>query len=379
MKIALLTTDNRENCKQYDRPEPFFGTAPDALLQGFAQIKGVEVHVLSCTQQKMHSPAQLAENIWFHSLVVSKLGWLKTGYQGCIRAVRAKLREIRPDIVHGQGTERDCSLSAAFSGFPNVITVHGNMRVMAKLFNAKPFSYHWLAARLEPIALARSGGVVCITEYTREQVAQQARKTWVVPNAVDQPFFSIHPQPIVPPLILCVGTIDSRKNQNALMDALSPLAATLPFRVLFLGALNPDNPYGLGFKQRLEANPTWCKHSGFADRDSLRNFFSQASLVALPSIEDNCPMVVLEAMAAGIPVVASQVGGVPELIQPRQTGLMFDPQNSEQIRSAVLEAITQRDRAKAMAAAAQEYAQKNFHPLEVARRHLEIYRELLSN
>ena len=95
-----------------------------------------------------------------------RIGWLRTGYQGCIRAARKKLREIQPDIVHGQGTERDCAISAAFSGFPNVVTVHGNMRKIARANCARPFSFLWLAARLEGFTLPRTDGVVCITRIT---------------------------------------------------------------------------------------------------------------------------------------------------------------------------------------------------------------------
>src|SRR5882762_8938298 len=108
MKIALLTTDNRQHYKDFSAPKPYFGTAPEALLQGFASLPEAEVHVVSCVQQPVASPANLAPNIFYHSLVVPRLGWLRTGYQGCIRAVRKKLGQIQPNIVHGQGTERDC-------------------------------------------------------------------------------------------------------------------------------------------------------------------------------------------------------------------------------------------------------------------------------
>src|SRR5581483_8417309 len=97
----------------------------EALLQGFVGMPDVNVHVISCVQRPLRAPEKLAENIWFHCLLVPKFGWMRTFYQGCIRATRAKLRELRPDIVHGQGTERDCSLAAVFSGFPNVLTIHG--------------------------------------------------------------------------------------------------------------------------------------------------------------------------------------------------------------------------------------------------------------
>jgi hypothetical protein len=48
-----------------------------------------------------------------------------------------KLKDIQPDIVHGQGTERDCAIRAVFSGYPNVIPIHGNMAELARLFRAR--------------------------------------------------------------------------------------------------------------------------------------------------------------------------------------------------------------------------------------------------
>ena len=120
----------------------------------------VEVHVVSCLQQPVHSPEKLADNIFFHCLHVPKIGWLRTGYQGCIRAVRNKLKEIRPDIVHGQGTERDCAISAVFSGFPNVITIHGNMAELARLIpGAAVFITNGWRRGWKHFTLPRAGGV----------------------------------------------------------------------------------------------------------------------------------------------------------------------------------------------------------------------------
>src|SRR4051812_36399207 len=234
MKIALLTTDNREHFKTYDQPEPFFGTAPEALLQGFAQLPEAEVHVVSCLRKPVSSPAKIGPNIYYHSLHVPKIGWIRTAYQGCVRATRKKLKQIRPDIVHGQGTEHDCAISAVLSGFPNVLTIHGNMRLIAKVNRVKPFSFFWLAARLETLTIPRSRGVVCITHYTQKAVADLAKQTWVVPNAVDASFFDVNarPPPEKPPKILCVGHVCLRKNQNAFIRALDPLARERKFEVL---------------------------------------------------------------------------------------------------------------------------------------------------
>lgn len=379
MRIAQIITDNREAFRQYEKAEPWFGTAPEALLQGLAMMPDIEVHVISCTQRPMPAPEKLANNIWFHSLQVKKSGWLRTGYQGCIRAVRREVKRLRPDVVHGQGTERDCSISAIFSGFPNVLTIHGNMRSVARLNHAKPFSFLWLAAKLESFAIPRTDGVICITNYTHEFVKRLARKTWVVPNAVDSSFFEVQstlPTDLAAPAVgLCVGTICHRKNQNAFIRALDPLAAQKNFKIVFLGGIL-ERVYGKDFMQLVKER-SWCEYAGWAGRDELRRYFSHAAFLVLPSLEDNCPMVVLEAMAAGVPILASNIGGVPDLIEPNKTGLFCDPRQPETFRAGVARLLEDRDLARQLTRQAKYQALQRFDPLIIAQQHMEIYRELL--
>ena len=376
LKVAILTSDKRDHDRDYANPAPGFGTAPAALLAGFAQVPEVEVHVVSCTQQPLAAPEKIAPNIFYHSLVVPKSGWLRTGYQGCIRAARKKLREIRPDIVHGQGTERDCALSAVFSGLPNVLTIHGNMRLVAEVNRARPFSFLWLAARLESFALPRTDGVVCISHYTRDAVAGLARRTWVLPNAVEASFFDVQPAPdaAAPPRVLCVGMVCFRKNQNDFIRALDPLAERKKFKLVFLGQVD-GGAYGAEFLELVKARP-WCEHVAFSERARVKEHFMAATVVALPTREDNCPMVVLEAMAAGVPVMASDVGGVPDLIASEKTGLFCDPAQPETFRAGVARLRDDREFSQRLARAAKAEALRQFHPQAVARRHLEIYREV---
>src|SRR5215471_14904944 len=100
LKVAFLAVDSRVFSRDYGNPEATFGTAPEAVLQGLARLRELEVHVISCTQQPMRSQEKIADNIWFHSLHVSKMGWMRTAYLGCILAVRRKVRELRADLVH---------------------------------------------------------------------------------------------------------------------------------------------------------------------------------------------------------------------------------------------------------------------------------------
>jgi len=381
MRIAILTTDTRESIRENlpgSAPRlPGIGFAPEALLQGFALLPDVEVHVLACLKAPLPSPEKITPNIFYHGVVVPQTGWLRTLYQGCIRGLRKQLRKIQPDIVHGQGTERYCALSAARSGFPNVVTVHGNMRLIAAVNHARPLTFQWLAARLEQFTLPRTDGVVCITNYTREAVKNLARRTWVVPNAVDAEFFEVAaaPDPAAPPTGLCVGTIEPRKNQNDFIRALDQLAKERNFKMLFASGPAQD-AYGQEFYRLVRARP-WCEHIGFLNRDQLQARLAAATFLALPTREDNCPMVVLEAMAAGVPVLASNVGGVPDLIQPEVNGLLCDPDRPETFPAAVARLLDNRPLAARLAAAGRAQALNRFHPRVVAQQHVAIYREVI--
>ena len=379
MRIAILMTDSRELLRDYAPEVPSFGMAPEALLQGFARLPEAQVHVLSCTRVRMKSPEKLAANIFFHSVYAPKLGWMRTLYQGCIRAVRKKLKALQPDVVHGQGTELDCGINAACSGFPNLLTIHGNMRRIAQVEKARPFSFVWLAARLERFAVRRTGGVVCLTRHTQQAVHGSAKRTWIVPNAVDAAFFEISAQPPsqAAPRILCVGRVCPLKNQNALITSLDPLAQSRRFELAFVGNVNEQEPYGAEFSRLIAARP-WCSRVGPAGREKVRELLRQAGLLALPSLEENCPMVVLEAMAAGVPVVATSVGGVPDLIQDGMTGFLCDPADPASIRAGVEKALASPSATQEMTRLAKASAENRFHPLVVARRHLQIYHEFLS-
>jgi glycosyltransferase involved in cell wall biosynthesis len=251
------------------------------------------------------------------------------------------------------------------------------MRLIAKINRSRPFSFLWLAARLEAFTLPRSDGVVCITDYTQQAVAPLARATWIVPNAVDTSFFAIEHQAAFPKEIVCVAHISLRKNQVRLIHALQPLAAREKFQLIFYGLADRKDSYAQEFFQLLEKN-SWCRFAGFADRAGLRAVLARAGMLILPSLEDNCPMAVLEAMAAGVPVAAANVGGVPDVIEHEAGGLLFDPTREESIRAAIAELLADDTKAAGLAATAKAKALRCFHPQKIAEKHVAIYHEVIA-
>ena len=381
MKIAFLIPDNRDEFGWYDRPEPVFGPAPDVLLQGFSELvqeAGCEIHVVSCSRKPSKAPEKIYNGrIFYHQPLVSPLGYLKTLYFGCRRAIRSTLRGIRPDIVHAQGTERYCAYAGARSGFPCVVTVHGNMRSIARVNQVSPFSFYGLAARLEEWTLPRVEGVICLSNYTRWNVEDLARRTWVIPNAVEERFFDVQPRRPQDLQLTCVGTICHHKNQNALIRALAPLREEFEFTLNLYGAVEPGTDYTEEFESLLAQYP-WVKAHGHVSREKLPEIYANSSLLVIPSLEDNCPMVVLEAMASGIPVLGSRIGGIPDLIHPEKNGWLYESGNVEEFRAMLRKALSSSELLRIFGEEAREFAQQTFMPKQIALNHLDVYREVLS-
>jgi glycosyltransferase involved in cell wall biosynthesis len=382
MKIAFLTADTREVLKDYGNSIPEFGTAPTAVLQAFALLPDLEVHVVSCARARMNSPAKLAPNVFFHSLYVPKIGWMRTAYQGCIRAVRTKLKEIRPDIVHGQGTELDCALNAAFSGFPNVVTIHGNMRELARVFRAPIGSFAWLAARLEGFTLRRTMGVLCNSSHTERLVRPRTPRVWRVPNALREPFFA----PLPPPdaragrrcTLVNVGTeVGPRKRQLELLDVIRELRRQgLDFQFQFVGEVQTSTPYATAFREQVKP----MEQEGFArclgrkPVGELVGIFDAADAMVHFSPEESFGLVIVEALARDLKVFGARVGGVPDVTTGVPDVELFGVDDWSGLCSAIAGWIHS---GFPRARGAAQVMRARYHPQVIAQRHLEIYREVL--
>ena len=120
---------------------------------------------------------------------------------------------------------------------------------------------------------------------------------------------------------------------------------------------------------RLVRARRWCAHHGFAGRQEIQARLREATALILPSLEDNCPMAILEAMAAGVPVIATRVGGVPELVEEGKTGFLCNPHEPASMAAAIERVLRDPAWAAAVARQARERARERFHPETIARRH----------
>jgi len=116
---------------------------------------------------------------------------------------------------------------------------------------------------------------------------------------------------------------------------------------------------------------------GFIDPSDLPAHYARADLFALPSARESFPLVLLEAMASGLPVVATAVGGVPEMVVDGETGLLVPPDDPGALAEAVNSLLDDPERMRAMGEKGRDTVREHYTWDKVAERMAEYFREIL--
>jgi glycosyltransferase involved in cell wall biosynthesis len=129
--------------------------------------------------------------------------------------------------------------------------------------------------------------------------------------------------------------------------------------------------------ERAAAAAGVLEHIVFAGhRRDVHPFYAMADIFVLPSHSEGSPNVLLEAMAAGLPSVATAVGGVPETVQDRRTALVVPPREPERLARAIAELVERPDLARTLAAAASADVIQRFSPEAYQRSIVSVYERL---
>ena len=290
-------------------------------------------------------------------------------------------------------------------GVPLVLTTHSlephRPWKVEQLGNA----YH-ASTWLERTAYQNADGVVAVSESMKRDVQElygvRKDRVRVIPNGISTSEFRKKPAPdllrrhgIDPekPIVLFVGRITRQKGILHLLNAIPHLPAETQV-VLCAGA--PDTPeIGAEMKTQVEkfkSHPGLSIHwlETMQTREDLIGFYSHATVFVCPSVYEPFGIINLEAMACGVPVVASAVGGIPEVVVPGETGLLvdvnpvggdnFEPGNPGAFSRSLAESISlllkNPDQARAYGAAGRRRVEERFSWESVAAQTLAFYEEL---
>jgi glycosyltransferase involved in cell wall biosynthesis len=338
----------------------------------------VEVHVVTL-ERPLRGPArQRFESATVHRLPLGRWPMLLDVFAGPgRRTVDDYIRGLEPDIVHFQETY---GFAARGYQVPVVFTVHGfdslNLRTerRAAWYMRAPL---WRAA--ERLAIGAHRHLVSIAPYVTSELRALSRAEIVeIPNAVSQEFY-VTPRAERPGRLLFAGWLNPRKNLLGVLKAVRQIVSGGVAVELHAAGAHVDPAY-VGLINRYVNEHGLQRHVrllGRIGRDDLRREMSEACALVLPSLQENAPMVIAEALASGLPVVGANACGIPDMVEEGRTGYLVDPLDPGTIAARLTTLLTD-DRLRAsMSAAGREAARRRWHPETVAAATVRMYQRLI--
>ena len=273
------------------------------------------------------------------------------------RRIARELRRFQPDAVIAQGAqEAALALVArrlARSRSAVILDLHGDWHAPTRLYGSRarrlldPF-----ADALARTALRRADAVRTISTYTTELVrAKGIEPAAEFPAFMDLEPFTAHPVAPLPdtPRALFVGVLERYKAFDVLADAWRHVAASVPDAVLHVVGQGTLAPVAKQLVDELPGRVEWIPS---LTADGVAAALDASILLVLPSRSEGMGRVVVEAAARGRAVVASRVGGIPDVVADGATGLLVPPGDANALAEALARVLSDRGLADRLGAEA---------------------------
>lgn len=279
-------------------------------------------------------------------------------------------RNEKPDVVHTHlfGGDLYGRLAARLARVPVVISTEHNFNITEGSFRKL---IKKITARLSSLIIAVSKGVADNTIRTEGALPSRTR---VIYNGIKTKEFNTHDGEFHNPLVVgCLGRLSQQKNHQELVTALSLVNPNIKCLIAGEGELKSDL---LGQIEGLQLS-SHVRLVG--QQDDINKFFSEIDVFILPSLSEGLPLVLLEAGAAGLPVIASDISSNKEIIEHGKTGYLYNSGKPEELAEALVFMRENPDKAKVFGIALLAHVKKEFDVSLMVEKYEAVYKELLSN
>jgi glycosyltransferase involved in cell wall biosynthesis len=326
----------------------------------------------------------------------SALGRLGTVHRVGIRATR--LRQLwglaalpsvvgarRPvDLVHAHQGEDVATLvlallARAVHRCPLVVTLHCSVRHTVTGRSPRSWLLRVAGGAVERVAVRSADAVLVLVPRTAELLVSDGvspDRVHVLPSGFEPALFSGPHDDAFPgvarPRVGYVGRLAGSKRPDLLVEAFGRMREVAHLVVV------GDGPLRDVVKAAVQRSPAHARITvrGFVPHAEVPRVLASLDVLALPSVYEEMGSVLVEAMASGLPVVASRVGGIPAVVQDGETGLLVPPDDVTALAAALDDLVGDPDRRERMCRAARQRAAGYSWP-DLARRVATVYRDLL--
>ncbi len=307
--------------------------SPDGPLQNQATLLGIETKECHSLDARFTwNPVELTK--YLRSFVTS------------IRSLRMQLRSLQPDVVHANSVRAGLVASMATVGLKLPIVWHIHDTLPKHPFSVGIRALAAVSRRTSQVAVSRATartfcGVLWRRVLTAKTEVLHNVSTGQRARSTDQERARLRADLGATDRLLigCVGQICTRKNQVAMVEMFAEVLKSSPHALLLIvgSALFPCNkPYEDRLRQRIHDLGISASVRLLGKREDVPLLLETMDLLVLPSRNEPFPMILLEAMSAGLPTVAFAVDGVPELLSDRRTAWLVRPGDSAQMVRTIL-------------------------------------------
>jgi len=362
-----------------NKPKGGVEAVTSILARHLASLPDLEVHVVTLRPEAKYTELKKMHGFTLHILPLPRGSALLTAIGTGRRLLCEYLKGLSMDLVHAHDTY---GIMVKGLSLPRVFTVHGfiygDTLVSGRRFpRLRSLIWKWV----ETSAWRDQHRIISISPYVRERLCffgVAPERIVDIDNPIHELFFKLEPQPDNYRL-LCCAVISPRKNTLALIHALSRLNEKgLKCQLRLAGHVVDSRYYRklLSEVQRLGLEEQ-VNFLGALTSEQIRDELTKAKVFLLVSLEENSPLVIEEAMAAGVPVITSNRCGMPYMVSHEETGFLVNPRDVSEIASRIKELVTDDNLAQKMGNMAKKMGKRRFHPQKIAMKTQRVYEETL--
>ena len=300
------------------------------------------------------------------------------------KKIKQIVKRYKIDVIESCEARAEGAWYYLFERYPPlVVKLHTPESIVFRLDKVTQTLDYYLIRYLEEWWIRRANKVIGLSKSIVDLSCKFFRIAYnnfpIVPNPVDTEYFRPENRKGIQdsPLILYVGRLEFRKGVHVLIRSIPAVLKHFPeAKFLFIG----DD---CGMKEYMNKNIDELKLRenieliGQIWRSELLEYYRKSTICIIPSLWENHPFVLLEAMSCGKPVIASNAGGMAEIIDHGKDGILVPPGSPQLLADNIVDILKNDEKRKNLGENARKKMESQYSPFKVVQKTLAIYEQLI--